>query len=84
MYGSDTALPVWLKYMRAIDRSRPTRPLLGKTPQDVEHYRIDPANGLLLEKTGGLVIPHRKGTEPNAFSFTEKSPENIDSIEGDF
>jgi membrane carboxypeptidase/penicillin-binding protein len=84
VYGGDTALPAWLGFMSRLDIHRPQRKLPSEdTPKDVEHFRIDPTNGLYLEK-GGMVMPHRLGTEPEDSSFDALSPENIEALEGEF
>lgn len=82
--GSNTALPAWMGFMERLDKHRPQRDLpADKVPKDVEHYRIDAKNGLLLP-SGGLVIPHRLGTEPDEFSVEAVSPDNIEELEGEF
>ncbi len=69
VYGATAALPAWVSYMRRVDpvpRGEKRPGLTPEVPPDVVEVRIEPASGLLMppDMEGGLVIPHRKGTEP--------------------
>ncbi len=83
VYGGDTALPPWIRFMQQVDMHRSTRPLAEKPPPEVRWLRIDPATGLLARKSGRSV-PHAKGTEPTDFTYDEGSPENIHHVETEF
>lgn len=83
VYGSDTALPAWLDFMKTVEGDRPKRPVAGERPADVVDVRLDPATGLVVDAKG-REIPHRRGTEPTERALTPNDPANIGSLETEF
>jgi len=67
VYGSDTALPAWLDFMKVAIRDRPEALEPASSPEGIIEVEIDPATGLLARE-GGLLIPHLSGTEPVEFT----------------
>lgn len=86
VYGSTAALPMWVDFMRAVDRvdKGTTRPgVADVAPPEVVTVTIDPATGLLASGEG-LAIPHRRGTEPTEMAPEPVSVESIDAVETEF
>jgi penicillin-binding protein 1A len=83
VYGSNTALPAWLGYMREVDAGRKAGELGGPRPPDVTEIAIDPGTGLLADK-GGEPIPHRRGTEPTRRAKEPAGPARVWELEGEF
>lgn len=82
-YGGDTALPVWLRWMRLAHESRPKRKLTDRVPPSVEVARIDPVTGLLARE-GGMLVPHKRGTAPTRSTPVGGLPGFVESQERDF
>jgi membrane carboxypeptidase/penicillin-binding protein len=75
VYGSTAALPMWVDFMRAVGRvpKGEKRPgVADVVPPEIVTVLVDPATGLLAS-ADGVLIPHRRGTEP-----TEMAPEPVD------
>jgi penicillin-binding protein 1A len=83
VYGSDTALPVFVQFMDRMDRGRPSLRVDEKPPKAIRHLRIDSETGLLATE-GGQAIPHRKGFEPTKFNFEAGGAQNIHEAETEF
>ena len=86
VYGSTAALPMWVDFMRAVDRvpKGETRPgVADVVPPDVVSVAIDPATGLLAAAEG-IVIPHRRGTEPTEMAPEPVGVESVETVETDF
>jgi len=86
VYGASAALPMWVSFMRAVDRipkgeSRPG--VADVVPPDVVNVAIDPATGLIASKDG-LRIPHRRGTEPTEMAPEPAGVESVESVETEF
>ena len=75
VYGANTALPVWRRFLTRALEGRPERDPVGPPPHDVVIVEVDPKTGWL--QAGGRAIPHRKGTEPTRQAPT--SPEAVDT-----
>ncbi len=76
VYGADTALPVWLQFMRAALRGAAKVELPRRQPDGVEWLDIDPATGLLArpEAKVKLAIPHVAGTGPKEMTPAPEEP----------
>ena len=82
-YGGDTALPVWLSWMRTAHAKLPKRRFTERVPASVELARIDPATGLLARE-GGMLVPHKRGTAPTRSTPIGATPESVEAQERDF
>ena len=80
--GSNTALPMWLDYTRAVEGGRPDDPP-PLAPEAITRVSVDPQTGKLA-RTGGVEVPHRKGTEPAAAAPQSDGPEEIEDLETEF
>ena len=66
-YGSQTALPIWIDFMRAATKSRPMVSLTQ--PSDIVSVRIDPATGLIARPgESDMFELFRKAHAPAAYS----------------
>ena len=83
VYGGDTALPVFVSFMDRMDRGRPSLRVDEKPPETIRHLSIDPITGL-LDPSGGVSIPHKKGIEPTEFTYDTAGPQNIHEAETEF
>lgn len=73
VYGSDTALPIWKRWMKHAYARPPRSELLGERPEGIRMARVSPQTGRLV-RTGGLEIPHLDGTTPPAESEPDEAP----------
>ncbi len=80
--GSNTALPMWLNYMKTVEGGRPKRDF-SPAPADIVRLRVDPTTGLRA-RAGGAMLPHRVGTEPKHFVPDAASPSNVGVLETEF
>jgi len=86
VYGASAALPMWVSFMKAVDRiaKGETRPgVADVVPPDVINVAIDPATGLVASKDG-MTIPHRRGTEPTEMAPEPAGVESVESVETEF
>jgi membrane carboxypeptidase/penicillin-binding protein len=83
VHGADTALPMWLDFMKTVDVSLVIPELPGDRPADVVRLRVDPANGLLAPESA-RIVPHRKGTEPKELSTDPLAPPDGGDDETEF
>lgn len=67
VYGSDTALPLWLDFMKVATSHRTVVDDIEDPPQGIVEVKIDTSTGLLAREDG-LLIPHLEGTEPLEFT----------------
>jgi len=67
VYGSNTALPLWLEFMKGATVGRPNVNDLAELPEGVLEVDIDPLSGLLA-LDDGVPIPHMEGTEPIGYA----------------
>jgi len=80
--GSNTALPLWIDYIAAVERDRPRRDF-PKAPPEIVPVRVDPKTGLLARE-GGVLVPHKRGTEPKHLTPDATSPDNVGVLETEF
>jgi penicillin-binding protein 1A len=89
IYGATAPLPVFVRFMRAVDtlpkgaaRAVPG----GEPPPDVYDVAIDPATGLLAhpDTPGARVLPHRAGTAPIDYAPRAQDILNVGDIEQEF
>ena len=83
VHGGNTALPIWLTFMKEALAKRPKGSFLARVPDGVETARIDPGTGYLAREDGEL-IPHRRGTAPTRSTPVDITPELIGTHERDF
>jgi len=65
--GGQVALPIWLTYMKEIEKGRPVRDFVA--PAGVVFARADPDKGVPAapSKPGSRLTPFKRGTLPPAF-----------------
>ena len=63
VHGGNTALPIWIEWMKGAQPTEADSPLLPAPPSGIEFPKIDLATGW-LDPDSGVEIPHRAGTVP--------------------
>ena len=75
VHGGNTALPIWLDWMKSVHGSEVSNQLLPTPPSSLEFPKIDSETGLLA-RSDGFSIPHLRGTVP-----TEIIPAPVAEVE---
>ena len=86
VYGSSAALPAWVDFMKAVGRvPKGEKPpgVAEVVPPDVITVLVDPATGLLAAGDG-ILIPHRRGTEPTETAPVPDDGSTLDTVESEF
>lgn len=76
VHGGNTALPIWIDWMKTAHNAQVDSQLLPAPPRGIDFPRIDAKTGL-LSSDGGVAIPHKAGTSPTEVKRTPEENESV-------